>query len=63
LVRAHVPFWFLTLKGPAAQFALRGTGLDPGRLGASPADLKRYGTSVVLDEVSSDGGRLLVCTE
>jgi hypothetical protein len=63
LVRADVPFWFLTLKGPAAQFALRGTGLDLDRLGASPADLKRYGPSLILDEVSADGGRLLVWTE
>lgn len=63
LVHADIPFWFLTAKGPAARFALRGTGLDLDRLGVSPADLKRYGPLLVLDEASADGGRLLVWTE
>jgi hypothetical protein len=57
LVRADVPFWFLTIKGPAVQYALRGTGLDLKRLGLTPADLERYGACVVLDESRPNGDR------
>jgi hypothetical protein len=63
LVRADVPLWFLKLKGPAVQYALRGTGLDLERLGVTPADLERYGACVVLDETRANGDRLLVWTE
>ena len=63
LVHADIPFWFLTVKGPAATFAVRGTGLDLDRLGVSPAELKRYGPTLVLDDVSADNSRLLVWTE
>jgi hypothetical protein len=63
LVRANIAFWFLKAKGPAVKYSLRGTGLDLDRLGISPADLARYGPSVVLDETGSDGGRLLVWTD
>ena len=62
LVRAHMPFWFLSVKGPAAQFALRDTGLDLDRLGVTPRDLKRYGPCLVLDETRADGSRVLVWT-
>jgi hypothetical protein len=63
LVHADVPFWFLKVKGPAAQYALRGTGLDLERLGVSPADLERYGVCLILDETRRNGDRLLVWTE
>jgi hypothetical protein len=63
LVRADVPFWYLKVKGPAVQYALRGTGLDLERLGVTPADLERYGACVVLDETRANGDRLLVWTE
>lgn len=63
LVRATVPFWFLRAKGPALQYSLRGTGLDLQRLGITPADLRRYGAALVLDERSANGDRLLVWTE
>jgi hypothetical protein len=63
LIQADIPFWFLRTKGPAVRYALRGTGLDFDRLGISPADLARYGPTVVLDETAADGGRLLVWTE
>ena len=63
LVRADVPFWLLKAKGPAVQYSLRGTGVDLERLGVTPADLQRYGASVVLDESRENGDRLLVWTE
>jgi hypothetical protein len=63
LVRADVPFWFFKIKGPAAQYALRGTGLDMDRLGVTPADLERCGVCLVLDETRTNGDRLLVWTE
>ncbi|MGE0453807.1 MAG: hypothetical protein AB7Q30_09740 [Vicinamibacteria bacterium] len=62
LVRAEVPLWFLELKAPAAEAMLRGTGLDPGQLSLSPAELKRAGPILVLDETRGRD-RLLVWTE
>jgi hypothetical protein len=63
LVSADIPFWFLKLKGPAAQLAVRGTGLDFERLGISPADLERYGPVLVIDHTRAGGDRLLVWTQ
>jgi hypothetical protein len=63
LVAADVPFWFFKLKGPAAQYAVRGTGLDLKRLGITASDLERQGPAVVIDHVRSNGDRLLVWTE
>jgi hypothetical protein len=63
LVHAVVPFWFLKVKGPAVQYALRDTGLDLQRLGVTPADLERHGSGVVLNETRPNGDRLLVWTE
>ena len=63
LVSADVPFWFFRLKGPAAQFAVRGTGLDLERLQITPADLERHGPAVVIDHTNRDGDRLLVWAE
>jgi hypothetical protein len=63
LVHAVVPFWFLKVKGPAVQYALRDTELDLQRLGITPADLEQYGSGVVLNETRPNGDRLLVWTE
>jgi hypothetical protein len=63
IVRADVPFWFFTLKGPAARLALHDTGVDLERLGITPADLERYGPGIVGDQLSNSGPRLLVWTE
>lgn len=63
LVAADVPFWFFKLKGAAAQYAVRGTGLDLERLRITGADLERYEPSVVIDHVRPNGDRLLVWTE
>lgn len=63
LVTADVPFWFFRLKGPAAQYLVRGTGLDLERLEITAADLERYDPSVVIDHARPNGDRLLVWTE
>ena len=63
LARATVPFWFFRLKRPAAQLALRGTGLDLDRLGLTSERLARRGPGLVLDQASPNGDRLLVWTE
>jgi hypothetical protein len=63
LVRSDIPFWFFRLKGPAAQFALRGSGFDMERLGITPKDIASQGPGVILDETSGNGDRLLVWAE
>lgn len=63
LVRANIPFWFVSAKGPAVQWSLRGTGFDLNRLGLTASDLKRYGPTLVFDETRENGDRLLVWTE
>jgi hypothetical protein len=63
LVSADAPFWFFKVKGPAAKFALEGTGFDLERLHLTPADIERAGPGLVVDHTSEDGSRLLVWTE
>ena len=63
LVSADVPFWFFQIKGPAAHYALRDTGFDLDRLGITPAELRRYGPAVVIDQAGPKGDLLLVWTE
>ena len=62
LVRAEVPLWFYKVKGPAAGYALRGTGFDLEALGLTAGDLERAGAGVVLDETRAGGDRLLAWT-
>jgi hypothetical protein len=63
LVSADTPFWFFKLKGPAARYALTGTGFDLDRLGLTPADIERFGPGVIVDYAGRDGDRVLVWTE
>ena len=63
LIEAEVPFWFVKLKGPALQFAVRGTGFDLKSLEVTPGDLERHGPGLILDESAPNGDRLLVWTE
>ena len=51
------------VKGPAMQFALRGTSIEFQSLGVTAADLQRAGAAVVLDETRSNGDRILAWTE
>ena len=43
LVRADVPLWFFKVKGPAMNYALRGTEFDLAALGLTAADLEEAG--------------------
>ena len=63
LISADAAFWFVKLKGPAARYALHGTGVDLDRLHLTPGDLERLGPGVIVDHTSRDGSRLLVWTE
>jgi hypothetical protein len=63
LLRADVPMWFFRVKGPAVQYALRGTGFDLEALGLSASDLEQFGVGVVLDETNASGDRLLAWTQ
>ena len=63
LVRADVPFWFFKAKGPAVQYALRGTDFDLAALNLTPGELQAVGACVVLDEVRPNGDRVLAWTE
>ncbi len=63
LVMAHVPFWFFTLKRPAVQFAVRGTGLDLDELQLTAENLARHGPGLILDRIFPNGDRLLVWAE
>ncbi len=63
LVRSDIPFWFFRLKGSAARFALKNSGFDMDRLGITPKDIARQGPGVILDEIFSNGDRLLVWAE
>ncbi len=63
LIRSDVPFWFFRMKAPAAQMLVRDSQLDLQTLGLTAADLQREGPTLILDETSSDGNRLLVWTE
>lgn len=63
LISANVPIWFFKIKGPAAQVALRDTGLDLARLRITADDLSRRGPGLVIDRSSTTGDRLIVWTE
>jgi hypothetical protein len=63
LVSAETPFWFFRIKGPAAKYALRDTGLDLERLGVTPDELQRYGPVVLLDQKQANGDLILVWTD
>ena len=63
LVRADVPFWFVALKGPALQYAVRDTGVDLERLGVTAADLRQHGPGPILDEARANGDRVLIWVE
>ena len=63
LARAEIPFWFFRAKGPAAEFALRGTDFNLKQLGVTPGELERLGPRLVLDETRENGDRILIWTK
>lgn len=62
LVRGDVPLWFFKVKGPAVQYALRGTDFDLAALNLTPSELEAAGPCVVLDDVRPNGDRVLAWT-
>jgi hypothetical protein len=63
LIRADVPLWFFKVKGPAVQYALRGTGFDLEALNLTASDLEQFGVGVVLNETRTNGDRMLAWTQ
>jgi hypothetical protein len=63
LIQADVPLWFFRVKGPAVDYALRGTGFDLASLGLTAGDLEHAGAGLVVDEARTNGDRLLAWTE
>lgn len=62
LLSTDLPFWFLKMKGPVVQYALRDTGFDLDRLGVTAAELSEFGPATVIDWTPPGGNRLLVWT-
>jgi hypothetical protein len=63
LVRADVPLWFLRVKGPAVQYALRGTDFNLAALNITAGELQAAGPGIVIDEARSNGDRVLAWTD
>jgi hypothetical protein len=63
LFQVDVPVWFLKIKGPAVEYALRDTGFDLAALGLTAGDLEHAGPGLILDEADNNGDRLLAWTE
>ena len=63
VIQADVPLWFFKVKGPAVDYALRGTGFDLTTLALTAGDLEQAGAGLVLDETRANGDRLLAWTE
>ncbi len=63
LIRSDVPFWFVSIKGPALRYAVQGTRVDLDRLGVTAADIQRHGPGPILDETRANGDRILVWVE
>ena len=61
-LQVEVPFWLLTMKGPALGAALRDTSFDIEELGLSSGELRALGACPILDETRADESELLVWT-
>jgi hypothetical protein len=63
LVEAHIPMWFLRLKGPAINYLLKDTEFDLQAWGLTVEELQDWGPGVVLDHRSRRGERVLIWIE
>ena len=63
LVRVTVPFWLLRLKMTDNTVDFGGNRMDLEDLKLSVEDLERFGPSLVLDQKSRGGDRVLVWTQ
>jgi hypothetical protein len=63
LVRIRVPFWLLRLKMDGSTIDLSGRRVRLEDLKLTVEDLERYGPSLVLDQTSDGGDRVLVWSQ
>jgi hypothetical protein len=63
IVRVTLPFWLLRLKSRHASINFNGKKMDLEDLKLTIADLERYGPTLIIDQVSPDGTRVLVWSQ
>ena len=63
LVRVRVPFWLLRMKPDSGKINFGGSSMNLEDLKLTVADLERWGPSLILDQRSRGGDRVLVWTE
>jgi len=63
IIRVTLPFWLLRLKSRHASIDFNGKRMDLEDLKLSIADLERYGPTLIVDQSSADGNRVLVWSQ
>ncbi len=63
LVRVRLPFWLLRMNPESGKINFGGDSVNLEDLKLTVKDLERYGPSLVLDQRSRGGDRVLVWTE
>ena len=63
LVRVTVPFWLLRMKMKGTRIDLGGSRMDLEDLKLTVEDLERFGPTLVLDQKSEGGDRVLVWSQ
>jgi hypothetical protein len=63
LVRIDVPFWLLRLKSGPIEIASDHTWMSDNNLGITVEELERFGPTLILDQETREGGRVLIWTE
>ncbi|MEO7273341.1 MAG: hypothetical protein ABIX28_21450 [Vicinamibacterales bacterium] len=63
IVRVTLPFWLLRLKSRHASINFNGKKMDLEDLKLTVADLERYGPTLIIDQTSPDGTRVLVWSQ
>ena len=63
IVRVTLPFWLLRLKNRHGSIDFNGKQMDLEDLKLTVADLERYGPTLIIDQTSPDGTRVLVWSQ
>jgi hypothetical protein len=63
LVRIDVPFWLLRLKSGPIEIASDHIRVSDDDLGITVEELERFGPTLILDQATREGGRVLIWTE